>query len=194
MDFVQIEHVETDPQKAVSRLGAALRDSGFGQVVRFSVEEGDGERGTLVVGYAAELAPRAVTVAPDAPLLLVTSILLRPSGEGTHISILDPQVLSVVPDEGDLQAVVEDVRARALGALEQVRAGDATSEGEEDDEGAANRMSQVEQRLYGRLLEAIDNLAENDLSKTPDQLLVLAKAYAVVASLRTAEEIELHLA
>ena len=38
------------------------------------------------------------------------------------------------------------------------------------------------------------DLSDKDVSKTPDQLLVASKAYAVIASLRTAEEVELHLA
>ena len=42
-------------------------------------------------------------------------------------------------------------------------------------------MSRVEQRLY-------------DIRKNPEQLVLLPKAYAAAESLRTAEEVELHLA
>lgn len=207
MEFVRIEQIETGPEKAVSRVKRALKDAGFGTVFEMPVEP-DGEdaaAGTLVVGYATELAPRAVAVAPEAALLLVTSFLLRPSGEGTQMSILDPQVLSVVPDQGDLESVIEDIRSRTLEVFDGVRRGQAgegeSGEGEGDDAqwgdgqgGGEDTMSRVEQRLYQLLLDAMENVSEKDVRKNPDQILLLSKAYAVVASLRTAEEVELHLA
>lgn len=202
MDFVRIEQIEVGPEKSVSRLKAVLKDRGFGKAVEFPVEPdgGEAETGTVVVGYATELAPRAVAVAPEAALLLVTSFLLRPSGEGTQMSILDPQVLSVVPDQGDLESVIEELRTRTLDVFDGVRRGEAGEgesgggEGHDEQGGGEDPMSRVEQRLYELLLDAMDNLSEKDVRKNPDQILLLSKAYAVVASLRTAEEVELHLA
>ena len=60
--------------------------------------------------------------------------------------------------------------------------------------GGEDPMARVEQRLYELQLDAMDNLSEKDVRKNPDQILLLSKAYAVVASLRTVEEVELHLA
>ena len=199
MDLLRIEQVETNPQKVASRVKRALKDHGFGKLTEFPVEAaaGDAPAGTLVVGYATELAPRAAAVAPEAPLLLVISVLLRASGEGTQFSILDPQVLSVVPDEGDLSKLVEELRGRTLDVIEQVRCARSEGEGESGaDEGIINqdRASELEQRLYALLLEAIEGLFEKDVRKNPEQILLLSKAYAVVASLKAAEEIELHLA
>ncbi|MBS0264500.1 MAG: hypothetical protein JSS02_21375 [Planctomycetes bacterium] len=52
---------------------------------------------------------------------------------------------------------------------------------------------QVEQRLYGLILEAIEAVSEEDLAQSSERIFTLAKAYTAVASLTRTEEIELHL-
>jgi hypothetical protein len=204
MEFVRIEQLESPPRKVVARLKQVLGQQGFGSVAELE-PTGDEQKGegpaadsVLVVAYCSDLGSRAHAIAPEAALLLTTTFLVRPSGSGSQVSILDPQVLSLVPNREELQGVVRDMRERTQQVLQDVKKDGADEHA--SDEGAADESSsesgirpeQVEQRLYQSILQALDQLGD-DVGKNSKRLFVLAKAYAAVASLERAEEVELHL-
>ena len=196
MEFVPTEQVEVPPERAARHLKTVLQQQGFANTTELPASKADANQqqdsSMLVIGYATELAADALAVTPEAPLLLTVTFLLRPSGNGTHVSVLDPQVLSVLPTEKDLQSVISDVRARTLEALKQLK---ATVHDQVSLDAASNdRAREVEQRLYAAIVRALEALSDQDLAQTADRIFVLAKAYAAIASLKRTEEIELHLA
>lgn len=199
MEFVRIQQVEFRPEQAVRRLRRTLKRNGFSQPVELN-PSGDGEGGQeqgsrLVVAYCAELASRTRSIAPEAALLLVVPFLIQASGAGSQMITLDPEVLSLVPGRSDLQTVVRDLRDRMDRTIEGVKVGSDSEEEEEESESSIQSTlasEQVEQRMYSLILEGLENL-EGELPKKADDVLTLAKAYAAVASLNRAEEVELHL-
>lgn len=197
MEFVRIEQLEVPPKDAVEQLKSVLPKVGFGKVMEMSAGQGgDGEKdggSTMVVGYATEVASEAVAIAPEAPLLLTATFLLQPSGKGTQMSIVDPQVMSLVPTEHEMQSVVDEVRRRTLQAVDLLRTSKPDAETQQN--GAQqDRAAEVEQRLFGAILTALDELPSEDLAQRSERIFLLSKAYTAIASLRRTEEIELHLA
>lgn len=196
MDFVRIEQLEVPPEQAFRRLKMVLQEQGFGNILKVPAQpaEGEGQQiaSTLVIGYASELVSKATAIVPEAPLLLTSTFLLRASGKGTHIGILDPQVLSLVPNQQELQSIVDDLRARTLKVLDQMKTASGNEKGAEG--APEQRAVEVEQRLYDVILRAIEALPKEDLAQNSDKIFVLSKAYTAIASLRRTEELELHLA
>ena len=193
MEFTRAQEIEALQEEAVSRLKQVLKQHGFDQTAEIRASkagEGDGQpdgAGTLVTAYNSQLSSRALEIAPEAALLLTSTFLVRQSGERSQVGVLDPEVLSIIPERQELQSVVEEMRTRVARVLD-----DVTNPQQEDTSAAS--AEQVEQRLYGLILQAIDAVSKGDPAQSSDQIFVLAKAYTAVASLKRTEEIELHLA
>lgn len=193
MEFIRTQQLDVPLKEALAHLRRVLKAQGFGRTAEIhtvapaeSEGGGDGTH-TLVTGFSSDLARRALAVAPEAALLLTATFLVRQSGDGSLVSVLDPEVLSLVPEQQELQSVVSDVRARIQRVLDGIKdpppAGAPTASAD-----------QVEQRLYEVMLEAIDAVSREDLPQGAERIFTLAKAYTAVASLSRTEEIELHLA
>ena len=193
MEFTRAQAIEVPQEEAVSRLKQILKQHGFDQTAEIHASkagEGDGQRdgaGTLVTAYCSQLASRALAVAPEAALLLTTTFLVRQSDERSQVGVVDPEVLSIVPERQELQSVVEEMRTRVEKVLSDVK-------NPQQEDASAASVEQVEQRLFGLILQAIAAVSKGDPAQSSEQIFVLAKAYTAVASLKRTEEIELHLA
>lgn len=192
MEFIRTQQLDVPQQEAIHRLRHALKQQGFDRIAEIKADAGQGESKqdrahVLVAAYNSQLASRVVAVVPEAMLLLAATFLAQPKGTGSQISVLDPQVLSIVPERQELQSLITEVRSRIEKVLEEV-----TNPQQATAPGAS--AEQVEQRLYGLILEAVETVSKKELAESVDKIFVLAKAYTAVASLKRTDEIELHLA
>ena len=116
MEFTCTQEIEVPQDDAVSRLKQALKQQGFEQTAEIrasKARQGDGEQNgasTLVMAYNSQLASRALEVAPEAALLMTTTFHVPQFGERSQVGVLDPEVLSIIPERPELQSVVEEMR------------------------------------------------------------------------------------
>ena len=205
MDFTCVQALEIKPAEALRRLKFVLQREGFAQTTEVDIagllsreEGGEVEFCTLVNAYDPKLVRRTLDVAREAALLPATSFLVREYDGGSLVEAVDPQLVAVVPGRPELQPVAEDAWARIDGVLGQLS--------EEPDPGAveggapaapeteAGALSgQVEERLYRLILQPAEAVPGGEALQDSARF-ELAKAYAAIASLKRAEEIELHLA
>lgn len=193
MEFTRTQEVEISQKEMVSHLKQVLKRQGFKQSAEIrapKASEGEDEREaafTLVNAYNSQLASEVLKIAPEAVLLLTITFLVRQSGERTQVGVLDPEILSIIPERQDLRPVVEEMRNRIEKVLDEIK----TPPRKDLSEFSAD---QVEERLYELILQSIDAISKGDPVQCCDQIFVLAKAYTAIASLKRIEEIELHLA
>ena len=124
-----------------------------------------------------ERAPRSVGGVEDARVSTATQVVGR----------------------AELQRVAEDARARVDAVLGQLAKEPEPAAPEAGTRATAEHQTgglsdQVEERLFRLFLEAADAISGGDALQDSTRIFELAKAYAAVASLKRAEEVELHLA
>ena len=206
MDFTSVQTLELNPSEALRRLKMVLQREGFAETaeVDFSgllrtakVEEV--EFCTLVNAYDPKLVQRILEVAREAALLPATSFLVREYNGGSLVEALDPRLLAVAAARPELQPIAEDARARVDAVLAQLpkepepAAPEVGAPASSEDQ-SGELSGQVEARLFRLILEAAEAVSGAESLQDSARIFELAKAYAAVASLKRAEEVELHLA
>ena len=192
MEFARSQVLQLQQKEAVRRLRHVLTRQGFKATeidVSEAAKEEEGQANgprTLVFAFCQQLAPRALEVVAEAYLLLTSAFLVHPSGEASKIEMLAPEIRSLVPEREELQSVVEEMQSRVDRVFDEV----AQAQNENPAEASADR---VKKRLYEVILSGIDAVSQGDLAQSSEDVFTLAKAYAAVASLDRAEEVELHL-
>lgn len=192
---------------AVTNTKSTLQRLGFGSISEIDVARlvNAGEAGAkahvVVRALNVELATRSLPKHPDAALLLWMDIAVRKGEDGTVIETLDPTSSPLVNDP-EVSPLLDDMRARADLVLETVAnareseqdesAGSSASADAEDVE-VAKLAEAVERKLLERIGSTVEQL-NTENGESADQLLQLAKAFTAIASLRRAEEVELHIA
>jgi uncharacterized protein (DUF302 family) len=110
--------------EAVTRVREALRVEGFGVVMEIDVEAlfreklGVCERPYLILGACNPgLAREAITRDPDVGVLLPCNVVVRSESDGSvGVVFMDPQAVLRLADEGGLDELAGEVRARLLRA------------------------------------------------------------------------------
>jgi uncharacterized protein (DUF302 family) len=96
--------------EAVERVKAALLAEGFGVMSEIDVAATlHAERGADIEPYAilgacdAHLVERALRIEPDIGLLLPCNVVVRASGTGSAVAVIDPiSLLSITPNDAAL--------------------------------------------------------------------------------------------
>jgi uncharacterized protein (DUF302 family) len=107
--------IDTPVEEAVPEVKEAFKAQGFGTLTEIDV------RGTLkeklgvdvdpyvILGACnPRLAHRALELEPDVGLLLPCNVVIRPHGDRTMVSALDPGLLADLADHPGLRPVVEE--------------------------------------------------------------------------------------
>lgn len=183
MEFARVQETDLPQQDAVRRLKRVLKHQGFNNITEIHASESH----ALVTAYNSQISSRALEIAPEAALLLTATFLVRQSGEGSRVAVLDPEILSVIPEGQELQSIIGDLRASIAKVLENIN--------KLQQQNASDALAdQVEEKMYGVILEALEAVSNEDIPQRSEHIFTLAKAYTAVASLTRTEEIELHLA
>lgn len=118
--------------EAVERVKAALQAEGFGVLTEIDVQKTlHAKLGKDIEPYAIfgacnpHLAHQALQVEPDIGLLLPCNVVVRATGSGSAISVIDPITqLSITPNDA-VHPIAEEARERierVMFALEATRA------------------------------------------------------------------------
>ena len=206
MDFTSVQTLETNPGEALRRLKLVLQREGFAETTEVdfagllrTAKAGEVEFCTLVNAYDPKLVQSTLEVAREAALLPATSFLVREYNGGSLVEALDPRLLAVAAARPELQPVAEEARARVDGILGQLaNEPDAptpeTGTLDVPEPEAGDLSGQVEDRLFKLILEAAEAVSGGEALRDSGRIFELAKAYTAIASLKRAEEVELHLA
>jgi uncharacterized protein (DUF302 family) len=114
--------LDTDHDKAIDLVTAALKDEGFGVLTRIDVKatmkeklDKDFRAYTILGACNPPLALQALTSEPQVGLLLPCNVTVDEREDGVLVSIIDPQVLlgmEELRDNPTVQEVATEARAR----------------------------------------------------------------------------------
>jgi uncharacterized protein (DUF302 family) len=117
---------------AIEKVGAALKEQGFGILTRIDVKATLKEkidvdfRPYVILGACnPELAHRALSARPDVGLLLPCNVTVEQSDGGVDVKIADPEVMMTTGGFGDdatvagVAAEAHQLLAKAAAALEK---------------------------------------------------------------------------
>jgi uncharacterized protein (DUF302 family) len=122
--------LRADFDEALQRVTAALKDEGFGVLTEIDVKDTlkkklnvDFRRFKILGACNPPLAHRALTVAPEAGLLLPCNVTVSEPEPGlTDVSIVDPLTMMGVVAKPELEPIAQEARARlerVAGALKE---------------------------------------------------------------------------
>lgn len=119
-------------EKAIERVGAALKEQGFGILTRIDVKSTLKEkldvdfRDYVILGACnPKLAHRALSARPDVGLLLPCNVTVEQSDGGVDVKIADPEIMMATggfQDDETITAVAAEARQllnRAAEALKE---------------------------------------------------------------------------
>jgi uncharacterized protein (DUF302 family) len=113
--------------QAVEKVTAALKEQGFGvltsidvkQTMRIKLDK-DFRRYVILGACNPPLAFQAFTDEPEVGLLLPCNVIVYEEGEGSVVSILDPEKMMALAENSKLQPVAQQARTRLQQALENL--------------------------------------------------------------------------
>jgi uncharacterized protein (DUF302 family) len=110
--------------EAVDRVREVLADQGFGVLTEIDVRAtlkaklGEDMEDYVILGACnPPLAHRALEVDRRIGLLLPCNVVVRATGQGTTVEVLDPRIMVAVTGRDDLEPVAKDAAARLDAAL-----------------------------------------------------------------------------
>lgn len=110
--------------EVVGAVRAVLAEQGFGVLTEIDVRATFKEKldadvdAYLILGACnPTLAHRALQVDPSLGLLLPCNVVVRDTGSGTVVEIVDPAILVALSDDPALQPVADEAAARLRAAL-----------------------------------------------------------------------------
>jgi uncharacterized protein (DUF302 family) len=113
--------------QAVEKVTAALKEQGFGvltsidvkQTMRIKLDK-DFRRYVILGACNPPLAFQAFTDEPEVGLLLPCNVIVYEEGQGSIVSILDPEKMMALAENSKLQPVAQQARTRLQQALENL--------------------------------------------------------------------------
>jgi uncharacterized protein (DUF302 family) len=113
--------------QAVEKVTAALKEQGFGvltsidvkQTMRIKLDK-DFRRYVILGACNPPLAFQAFTDEPEVGLLLPCNVIVYEEGQGSVVSILDPEKMMALAENSKLQPVAQQARTRLQQALENL--------------------------------------------------------------------------
>jgi uncharacterized protein (DUF302 family) len=129
MGYGRTVMIDDPVAEAVPRVKEALKAQGFGTLTEIDVQATLREKlGVEVEPYVIlgacnpRLAHRALELEPDVGLLLPCNVVVRPHGDRTVVSALDPGIIADLADHPDLGPISEEATALIDAALESLTA------------------------------------------------------------------------
>ena len=139
-DFGMRVHLNLPYETAIECVTAALKEEGFGVLTEIDVKatlkkklDVDFRRYTILGACNPPLAHRALTSEPEIGLLLPCNVVVYEdeTGEGSVISIIDPQAMFSVGLTADLSPVADEASARLRRVVAALEAcGDTSTDGD----------------------------------------------------------------
>ncbi len=203
MDSFQVTTLDVPVERAVEEVEEALRAQGFDTMNRSALHQAAQRAGrelepyVLIHALDTDRALRALDEEREAGMLLSAVVVVRQYGNGSLVQALDPPLLGLAGND-ELRSLGEELAAAVRAALDQLgdgqrSPGDGDGGGAASDEGQASRSYSADaEQVERQLMHAISSQLSQNVDSS--QLLELSKAYTAIASLRRAEEVELHLA
>jgi uncharacterized protein (DUF302 family) len=116
--------IDAPYDQAVERVIAALKEQGFGvltsidvkQTMRIKLDK-DFRRYVILGACNPPLAFQAFTDEPEVGLLLPCNVIVYEEGQGSVVSILDPEKMMALAENSKLQPVAQQARTRLQQAL-----------------------------------------------------------------------------
>jgi uncharacterized protein (DUF302 family) len=113
--------------QAVEKVTAALKEQGFGVLTSIDVKQTmrvkldkDFRRYVILGACNPPLAFQAFTDEPEVGLLLPCNVIVYEEGQGSVVSILDPEKMMALAENSKLQPVAQQARTRLQQALESL--------------------------------------------------------------------------
>jgi uncharacterized protein (DUF302 family) len=113
--------------QAVEKVTAALKEQGFGVLTSIDVQQTmrikldkDFRRYVILGACNPPLAFQAFTDEPEVGLLLPCNVIVYEEGQGSVVSILDPEKMMALAENSKLQPVAQQARTRLQQALESL--------------------------------------------------------------------------
>jgi uncharacterized protein (DUF302 family) len=113
--------------QAVEKVTAALKEQGFGVLTSIDVQQTmrikldkDFRRYVILGACNPPLAFQAFTDEPEVGLLLPCNVIVYEEGQGSIVSILDPEKMMALAENSKLQPVAQQARTRLQQALESL--------------------------------------------------------------------------
>jgi uncharacterized protein (DUF302 family) len=113
--------------QAVEKVTAALKEQGFGVLTSIDVQQTmrikldkDFRRYVILGACNPPLAFQAFTDEPEVGLLLPCNVIVYEEGQGSVVSILDPEKMMALAENSKLQPVALQARTRLQQALESL--------------------------------------------------------------------------
>ncbi|MFD4366214.1 DUF302 domain-containing protein [Rhodococcus sp. NPDC058521] len=112
---------------AVERTRAALKDNGFGVLTEIDMQATlkakigvDMEQYLILGACNPRLAHRAVGVDRQIGLLLPCNVVVRADGDGVIVEAMNPEIMSAVTEEPDLEPVVVEATRLLKAAIDSI--------------------------------------------------------------------------
>jgi|GEM_PF-4498540 len=175
MEFIRSQVLEIEQKEAIRRLKHVVEQQGFKTTeleIASEAREQDGQApapSTFVFAFCQQFAPRLADAAEGAHLLLTTTFLVRKSGNTSAIDVLAPKVLSLVPEQQELQTIVDEMQSLVDRILDDI------TRAQQNEQSADVSADRVKQRLYEVILNGLDAIAQGDLAESSEDIFTLAK-------------------
>lgn len=125
MDYQHTVTVDLPYAEAVTRTREALAEQGFGILTEIDVqatmrEKRDVEMEPYVILGACnpDLAHQALELDRTIGVLLPCNVVVRSTGDGSTVQVLDPQMMSAVTELPQLQPIADEAGRRLQAAMD----------------------------------------------------------------------------
>lgn len=126
--------LEVPYEQAVAQVKDALKAEGFGILSEIDVQRTLREKlGAEMESYVIlgacnpQLAHRALTEEPEIGLLLPCNVVVRATGAGSRVDIIDPEAMLGIVGNERVRAVAEEAKQRLQRAVAALAAGNPTA-------------------------------------------------------------------
>lgn len=128
MSYTRDITLDIPHDEAVTKVRQALAEQGFGVLTEIDVQAtlrdklGQDMEAYVILGACnPQLAHEALRIDRKIGALLPCNVVVRQQDAGSAVYVLDPQVISSVPDRAELQPVAEEASRRLDAVLAALR-------------------------------------------------------------------------
>lgn len=128
MEYARTLTVDLGFEEAVTRVKEAFKEQGFGPLTEIDVQAtlrqkiGAEMDPYLIIGACnPDLAHRALAAVPTVGVFLPCNVVVRVAGGRTVVEAMDPDVMSSVIDDPDLERIAAEAAERVQAALDSLR-------------------------------------------------------------------------